>query len=291
MTTPTTTFFLSSGRCGTQWLTRHLQRIYGDVADVVHEPIHSGYRPRNYFRAFERLDEMLEDPIVHAHVERIRTRIDRGRTYVETGWPSYAAVPLFAELFPGDVGLVQLVRHPVPTALSLASTIWKFDAPGWGPEKWQLLSLPDPSSTGAVECGYEDWETLTPYEHCLFWWTQVHLYAEELHERLPDVPFTRLRAEALFAGDTPSFETLTSFIGLPWRPAVLRSRAVDAFGGKSAGSTNWELIRKYPVTMDLARALGYDPEDVDTKGLERRYERSFLKRLATSTRSRLLRGR
>ena len=36
---PRATFFLSTGRCGTQWLAASLAEHYGDMATVDHEPM------------------------------------------------------------------------------------------------------------------------------------------------------------------------------------------------------------------------------------------------------------
>jgi hypothetical protein len=43
---PHATFYLSTGRCGTQWVWTNLEKTYSDVAMVTHEPILRNYTPR-----------------------------------------------------------------------------------------------------------------------------------------------------------------------------------------------------------------------------------------------------
>ena len=43
--------FLSTGRCGTQWLTAGLRELHPDV-EAEHEPIGPLYKPRRYFRRY-----------------------------------------------------------------------------------------------------------------------------------------------------------------------------------------------------------------------------------------------
>src|SRR5207248_3965232 len=106
--------FLSTGRCGTQWLTAGLRELHPDV-EAEHEPIGPLYKPRRYFRRYGDPEAMLEVPEVARHLDRFgRTP----RTYVETGWPLFPALPLFGLRFPERLRIVHLTRHPVPTALS-----------------------------------------------------------------------------------------------------------------------------------------------------------------------------
>jgi len=42
----TATFFLSTGRCGTQWIASNLQDLQNDSIVIRHEPLHDRYYPR-----------------------------------------------------------------------------------------------------------------------------------------------------------------------------------------------------------------------------------------------------
>src|SRR5436853_619822 len=111
---PTVVFFLSSGRCGTQWLAHGLRTLYSDI-DVEHEPIGPLYKPRLYFRRYDDPEATLAVPEVARHVERIERSL---RSYVETGWPSFPVLPLLARRLGSRLRVVPLTRHPVPGALS-----------------------------------------------------------------------------------------------------------------------------------------------------------------------------
>jgi len=73
------TFFLSAGRCGTQTLAAAIKEMRPDAV-VEHEPIGADYRYA---------DKAL------AHLERVRAILDSGQDYIETGWPSWAWLPVF----------------------------------------------------------------------------------------------------------------------------------------------------------------------------------------------------
>src|ERR671932_50974 len=85
-------FFLSAGRCGTQWLAETLRRRYRDP------------------------EAILEVAEVARHLERIAA----APRHVETGWPAFPALPLLAKRFAGRLRIVHLTRHPVPSAMSHA---------------------------------------------------------------------------------------------------------------------------------------------------------------------------
>src|SRR5262245_31125968 len=119
--------FLSTTRSGTQWLAAQLAAVYSDLAIVKHEPLHMEYRPNQFLRAFDRLDEMSRLPEVAAHLRKIASLAEE-QLYIEIGWGNYAAVPLFLKTFPGRLQIVHLTRHPVHMALSgVTVNYYQFD--------------------------------------------------------------------------------------------------------------------------------------------------------------------
>src|SRR5947209_3721344 len=114
MSGPPVIAVLSTGRCGTQWLTVGLRELYRSL-DVEHEPLGPLYKPRRYFRRYDDPGAILDVPEVAVHVaDLVRAR----RPYVETGWPLFPVLPLLAREMPERLRIVHLTRHPVPTALS-----------------------------------------------------------------------------------------------------------------------------------------------------------------------------
>src|SRR3954447_13146181 len=106
---------LSTGRCGTQWLTKTLERLHGRELRGEHEPIGPLYAPRRFFRNYKEPEALLAVPEVRAHVQAIAAS---ELPYVETGWPLFAGLPLFAALWGSELRVIHLTRHPVPSALS-----------------------------------------------------------------------------------------------------------------------------------------------------------------------------
>lgn len=265
-------FVLSTGRCGTQWLATNLGEIYADLATVTHEPIGPAYRCREYFRAYERLDDMAAVPEIAEHMTAIGTARSQG-VYIETGWPVFSALPLFLDRLPGEIRIVHLVRHPVPTAIShMAHKTY-----GGSPRSdgYTQLAALDAFCPGVIQTDVREvWDDLTPYEKTLFWWTEVHLYAEELAQRYPTVPFHRVRSEDVLAGGDGTLRGLCAFLDLPWRPELVTrtSQRVDAWHHRTDTDFEWRRIFDHDLTVALAQRLGYDFAGVDDRALASRYK-------------------
>lgn len=260
--------FLSTGRCGTQWLAATLGELCPRV-DVTHEPVGAHYAPRRHFRGYGDPLAPLCDPIVAGHVERVERC---SRTYVETGWPLFGALPLFAQRLGDRLRVVHLTRHPVPTALSHA-THNSFAGSNRDDPYTRLATL-GPTDPHVFQPHYvARWAALTPYERCLFWWTEVNLFGLEFAARLPHVPLLRISSERMLAGDPVTLSRLATFIGATWdeRWIARANRVVDRWQHRTDAGFDPGLISRHPLTMAVAGALGYDLAAVDLAALRDRY--------------------
>ncbi len=268
MAAPAIVAFLSTGRCGTQWLAAGLRDLYPSIA-VEHEPIGPLYKPRRYFRCYDNPEAPLQEPQVRRHLERIE---QERRLYVETGWPLFAALPLFARRFPNRLRVVHLTRHPVPSAMShLSHNSYAGSGRDDSYTRWATLAPDDP---GVLQAGYAArWEALAPFEKCLFWWTEVHGYALELPERLGSVPFLRVQSEHLLRGERPELERLLRFMELPWQDGWLQhtGRLVDRWHHRTDEAVDPLQALEHEMTLTVARRLGYDVAGVDVVALGARY--------------------
>jgi len=274
--------FLSTPRSGTQWVAATLARIYGDVASVNHEPIGPAYRPREFLRAYGRLEDMLTVAEIRDHLARV-AEITTTRTYVELGWQNYAAIPLLVREFGSRVGVIQLARHPVTTAQSLVTQ--NFYEGSSRDDDHTRMGLLDPWCPGVAQKVYSDtWAKLSPYEKCLFYWTEIYLYAEELRKRLPGTDFLATRMEDLVGGDTSHLKMLTSFLGLPFRDELTAAAGhiVDERRKQTDLKSDWREILQHPTTTALATRLGYDMASIDERALRRRYRHPLRKRIRHS---------
>jgi hypothetical protein len=261
--------FLTTGRCGTQWLAGGLRERYGERIEVEHEPLGPLYRPREFFRRYDDPGAILAVPEVREHVDRIA----RSPFHVETGWPLFPALPLLAERFPERLRVVHLTRHPVPTALSHLAHNSYAGSPR--DDAYTRLATLGPSDANVLQANYAArWDSLTPYERCLFWWTEVNAFGLEWEERFGGtVPFLRVRAEEMLAGSRPVLERLVEFMGLPWDESWVEQaeRVVDRWHHHTDQDVDPLLVREHPLCVEAAARLGYDVSDLDVEALEARY--------------------
>ena len=273
------TLFLSTGRCGTQWLASSLNEAYSDLCTVTHEPLGPHYRPPQFFRAYDRMSEMLEVPEIAAHVSFIEDTV-RERPYVETGWPCYAAIPLLIEKFGAGVRIVHLTRHPVPAALSL--TTHDFYQPHIRQDPYTRLAQLTPECPGVFQENLSaSWPGMSAYEKCLFWWTEMQLYASEIEQRHPSTAFMRVRMEDLFDSGHSALGDLLDFMGLPKRAELMdgRSERVDRWNKKTHLPLDWERVAANAQCIAIASELGYDCGSVDATSLQRRYRMGLARRI------------
>jgi len=260
-------FVLSTGRCGTQWLHEAMRTCYGDAIAAEHEPLKTDYQPRRFFRAAPNaLAALGRIPAVAAHVERIRETLEH-RPYFEAGWPSFSALPWLHDALEGRMRIVHLTRHPVNAALSMAThRVYERD-------DWIREGALTPFDAGCLDASLQlRWPEISGYEKCLFWWTALHRYAVDLHRRRPDIGWLRLSYEDLFAEGSDDLSRLAAFCGLPHRPELEARRAqrTDRFRHRMP-SDDWRKVMRYPETIAVAEALGYDPADADARSLSTRY--------------------
>ena len=261
------TFFLSTGRCGTQWLVKQLSEIYGDLAAVTHEPLQLGYLPRALFAHKDPARLETADQ-VFAHVDRIERTL-AAKHYIECGWQCYAMIPYFARRFAGRVRVVHLTRHPVPTASSMVTHRYYSDPPR--KDRLTELLLLSPFDTGVRFAAYQErWAGMDEYEKCLYFWAEINAYALELESAL-GVPWLRLASEELFT--PPGLDRLLDFFELPRRAEIAEAlgQRVDRHRYKTVLKWDGARIAAHPDVMAVARALGYDPLTIDDEALGERY--------------------
>ncbi len=260
-------FFLSTGRCGTQWLARHLSAIYDDLAVVAHEPLHDAYRSRELL-ARPDLAGAASAGAIRAHASQIDDNLT-ARHYIECGWPCWGALPFLAGRFAGRMAIVHLTRHPVPSACSwVTHGMYRPPMiPGLHPEKVPVTPFDD----GILFPEYrEHWNSLDPFQRSLYFWNEVHGFGLKLEAGL-DVPWLRVRYEELLS--RAGLTRLLDFLGLPPREALFDAvaRAEDRF--RYLTDIWWDpaSAQHLPALTKTAAAFDYDLSDVDDAQLRRRY--------------------
>jgi hypothetical protein len=266
------TVVLSTGRCGTQWLTATLKELYGDRIRVEHEPLGALYSPRRFFRTYAEPEAILEVPEVRAHLEAIAAA---ERPYVETGWPLFAALPLLAAVFGPALRVIHLTRHPVPSALS--HMVHNCFAGSARDDPYTRLATLGPADPRVFQPEYAArWDELTAYEKCLFWITEVGMFGLEFEERHPEIPFLRIQSERMLAGDRATLSALAEQMQLDWdeRWVEHTSTRVDQWHHRSDVDVDPLLIERHPRALATAERLGYRGAEVDPEALRARYRAS-----------------
>jgi hypothetical protein len=278
--------FLSTGRCGTQWLASGFAQNHPELA-VEHEPIDVLYKPRRYFRRYDDPGASLAERAVREHVAAIAAT---SRPYVETGWPLFAALPLFAARFPDRLRVVHVTRHPVRCAMSLLSHRSYAGSPLRSPiSRWGTLG---PKDRNVFHPEYAArWRKLSPYEKCLYFWTEVSLYGLEFPQRFPDIPFLRVRSEDLLGGERPALEGLLRFLDLPWTDGWLGhvGESVDSWHFHTDEAVEPSEVLRHQATLEVAAEFGYDVGRVNLGALRARYGPEVSEKWVEESRKRVLR--
>jgi hypothetical protein len=270
---PTVTFFITTARSGTQWLTAALREAYGDALVAKHEPLGYRYRPKATLRDPDALRALARQPEIAAHFAAIRD-IAAERPYVEVGFPAYALAPVLSEQFGDALRLVQLTRHPIRVAGSLVSHGWY--------QRGRRADVaadiaPEPSDPGVTLPGYAArWPAMTAFEKALYYWFQVHDYAREVQAAAPPGQFARFSFERLLEdpGARAGFATHLGLDNQPgWRESPT-ARVIDRFHNRTVEPIEPWRIAAHPEIVALAEALGYGVA-VDPRELERRYRKSW----------------
>ena len=155
-------FFLSTGRCGTQWVCNTLQNEYANYAETTHEPVRAPCHARRYLRQPSEFTSADTDPDLTAHRIRIEEALTRGH-YIETGWPCFALLPWWIKHFGDRLSIVHMVRHPILNALSLATQDM------YQRNDWIAAMALSPEDPGVVHADVAPpWSQWTNYQKCLY---------------------------------------------------------------------------------------------------------------------------
>lgn len=247
------TFFLSTGRCGTQWLARFLNRYFGQQFYVEHEPLQTEYQSR---RTLARVNGRVIEPTsaAVAHIESVQKKLEI-KPYIECGHPCWSSLPWIAEKLGNQLQIVHLVRDPIATAASWVSR--GAYIPPILPHVPERVLI-SPLDVGCQFTEYrEKWPGLLPFEKCLVYWAEVNAFALQM-ERNFSGRWLRLHYEELFSALAAT--RLLEFLGLPAEQGFLDARAIreDQFRSLPESTCEPSLLQGHPQILALAKTLGYE---------------------------------
>jgi hypothetical protein len=271
----TATFFVSAGRCGTQWLANMLSRFYGDLADSRHEPIDHKYCPRVLMRSSLGLEGHPHRGDVLEHLAQIHEILST-REYIETGWPAFAAIPLLRQEYGPRLRVVHITRHPVYSACSMVTH--RYYQPELRDDGYTRYAILHPTDEGVLHKEYAaSWDAMSAYERCLVHWMEINAYGLEARAASEsEVDWFQVRMEDLIDPQTGRLAELIDFLRLPQRSEIIEATRIrfDQFRTTTHIAIGWEQIRKHSAVTDLAASLGYDAEVASAKEIMDRYWRA-----------------
>ncbi|WP_281560781.1 hypothetical protein [Thalassomonas sp. RHCl1] len=275
-------FIISTGRCGTQWLTRHLPRLLtaqqADNYQIKHEPLGNQYAP---------IDNSPEFPLnsnqttIEQHRDEIRNTLSRGKNYIETGFPCWRHIAWLAQELEHPVKVIHLTRHPIFTAISWLK-LNAFVPPILPhlPEK----ELFTPFAPGARLPHYQQsWQHLSPFEKCLYFWAEVQLQALAFQQDWQELHWQHLSYESLFSGQ--SLNKLITFLDITATggqqtgiDASAIEEKTDKYGDMVQTDFEPQEIFQHPEIIKLAKHLGYQELAIDKHKLLTKEQPPFISR-------------
>lgn len=248
------TFVLSTGRCGTQWLTEKLSSMYPKW-QIAHEPLSFHYRPD---LNTELLALTYNRELIQQHLSDIQQHLNLNQSYVETGFPCWRHLQWFRQQLDGRVKVIHLHRNPVDTVHSLLK-INAFIPPFVPHLPLKNLFLPSPDH-GYLAEWYELWPLLNPAEKNLWYWTEVQAKALQLRQEWPANDWLEVSFEHLFSSATE--QALAAFLG---PEAVVDATApglVDQYGAGAIAlsAVEFPLLQNVPAIKQMVERLGYNTD-------------------------------
>ncbi|MDH5674834.1 MAG: sulfotransferase [Myxococcales bacterium] len=239
-------FVLSTGRCGTKWLTELLAH---DSALRVNHSDHPELL-RESRMAYERYAG--EPDLFH---EIVRTARDgylldahiRGMRYVETNHRITFLAPAALRVYP-RARFVHLVRNPGDFVRSGVRRRWYSGS---------YYDLARPTMADA-----EAWQRASTVERLAWLWNETQSFIEDFVAELPDSRVMRIRSEDMFS-DLEATAGLCDFIGARiGRRAIgrMHQRRVNVqHGGPRAPFERWSAAEREAVRrqVPLAERYGY----------------------------------
>lgn len=242
-------FVLSTGRCGTLFLTRLIEAASKQYW-VEHNP--DPILNFESVRAFhDDLDAAaLGNCFLAARYESLRKSLLADRTYVETNNRLTVYAGGIADVLPNSK-FIHLVRHPGDFVRSAMRR--DFYARDNSSARGHL-------SPRAGEAAASEWDDLDRVAKCSWLWNEVNGLAEALHDSLDGERVVTIKSEDLFA-DPEILRSAFEKWGLPFAQSEHANRRVnEQKGGDFPHYSQWdsEQIEALKKWAPLMTKYGYD---------------------------------
>lgn len=246
------TFVLSTGRCGTQSLTKAISQSLSGRAILAHEPIRELYKPRLTLGSFK----PAKNPNLreaNTHFRQVVATVMNGTEYVETGWPSFTWFEQFHKELGERWRHIHLVRNPVHVAASFVTHgYYQAERADNFPE----FAILQPTDAGVSHPEIAaEWRKLTVFDKCLYQWLEINDWAAVLAAKNIR-PAAVVRFEELFSAQSVRDEL---FDVLDWPRPTAPMAHFDAFHFETTLPMKPTSPLLWGKVKDLAARLGYEP--------------------------------
>lgn len=238
-------FVLSTGRCGTAFLT-HLLHSNKSI-EALHEPepeffYHTILAHKEYPTNTEKVKAVFDV----ARYELIRNVFINEKKYVETNNRVTFFANQIAELYPKSK-FIHLVRNPE-----------SFIKSGLGRNWYSGNSLYD---EGRITNDADSWKSFSQIEKIAWLWNETNSFAEEFKNTISKDRFLFLKAEDLFK-NTAHQLSVFDFVGVS-KPSVTKLKRITAIkvneGKSSLVSTEQiQKIKEEVLKLELRKKYNYD---------------------------------
>ena len=263
------TFFLSSGRCGTQWLHENLKSSFKELAVVKHEPIFDDYFPRKML-SYNDSKKFPPTSKLKNHADWVES-ILKNQNYIECGWLCYSSIPYLKKRFETQLKIVHLTRHPIYSASSMMTH--RYYSLDRTEDNLNDKALITPFDDGTVfNCYQTNWSKFTLFQKCLYLWGEIHSLGLQFELDYKEAYF-RTSFEEIF--EEKKIERLLSFLELPQSASIKNSLKipVDNFNRQTSKAWKIEEITQLPEIIKLAKQLNYSINMQNFGDIKKRYKK------------------
>jgi hypothetical protein len=270
-------FVMSTGRVSTQFLANLLKNGDSNTV-VVHEGAGPHYKPAQVFRGSNFEACLSKTPILQDHLNEIDCILTSGKSFIDTGWPTFAWIPYLSKRFESSFRFLHLVRDPYSVSASLNShNIFEM---GGGMFRTHGIITPELPNVKYPEF-QNDFLQFNPFEKGLYHWLEVNRYIFDNHYR--ETFLNLYRFEDLYSGDNSILQQLWTECGFDYD----KFEPIPPFDKYQRVAQQKLVCRNeslHSEVLKLAQELGYDPnylkEVSSPDSLQQRYS---IKRFGQST--------
>lgn len=263
---------VSTGRCGTTFLEKSFHASFGKQSNwITHEHLKQQVtRVGKYHRCY---DESLQSEMVNDQIQDLLSKwrsISETGPVVDFGWTMRSLVPYFYRQLGDQLRVLYVHRHPIEVAASF-KLIGNYSI--YNSEDWAIT--PDHPNARYPQFASR-WDSMTPFEKCLYYWLEVNASAEELRQIYPDLKLMELKSSDLFRSDSV-LDSIVQFTGFDcYEKPIVRSRERNRreifLLERRPIRQEWMDYQHHPEMIEFAERLGYDMSTEFVASLIHKYQ-------------------